>query len=72
MGCCGKQRQRFVVKVQKAKAPTEQPLTSIPDEELTPRQLRIKNRDLRIAERHIRENRILTNKALQDRKALNN
>ena len=69
MGCCGKQRRRFIVKMKKAQTPAIPPLTEIPDVELTPRQMRTKKRMVRIKKRQQRAIRI---KARQDRKALNN
>jgi len=76
MGCCGKKRRRFLSRVKKAKAPQKQKLTDIPDKELTPRQIRIKNRMLRMEARKkriaARNARTMRMKAHNDRKALDN
>ena len=65
MGCCGKQRTRFLNKRQRklelAKAQPEdqsRSITEIPDEELSPLQRRAKVRILRQQRREIRARRI--------------
>jgi hypothetical protein len=65
MGCCGKQRTRFLNKRQRkleiAKAMPEAkspPITEIPDDELTPLQQRAKVRILRQQRRETRAKRI--------------
>ena len=68
MGCCGSQRRRFLTNVRKAKV-DPRPLTEISDSELTPRQIRIKNRMNRIARRNRRAKERI---AKQDRKTLDN
>jgi len=54
MACCGKQRKRFLESLNKGQVVKNRPLTEIPDELLTPKQLRIKKRDIRIFNRRNR------------------
>ena len=69
MGCCGQQRRRFLTNVKKVKLVDNKPLIERDDSELTAKQIRIKNRIKRIANRN---ERIAKRIARQDRKNIDN